>query len=50
MRLLELGHLKEDYLITLFFENKNSKVFLANGPITFINLREDIVANYVNAV
>ena len=28
MRLLELGHLEEDYPTTLFFENKDSQVVL----------------------
>ena len=36
VRLSEPGHLKEDYPITTFFENKRfSGFFFANGPIKF---------------
>ena len=36
-------HLEGDYPITTFFGELSR--FFANGPITFINLRENIVAN-----
>ena len=39
VRLLEPGHLEEDYPITTFFENKRFSRFFANGPITLKILR-----------
>ena len=38
-RLLEPGHVEEDYPITMFFENKGFSIFFANRPMIFINLR-----------
>ena len=38
VRLLESGHLEEDYPITTFFENKRFLRFFANRPIAFTNL------------
>ena len=40
VQLLEQGHLEEVYLITtVFLKQKILQFFLANGPITFTNLR-----------
>ena len=39
VRLVEPGHLEEDYPFTTVFENKRFSSFLANGPLTFTNLR-----------
>ena len=39
VRLLELGHLEEDYPITRVSEHKRFSSSFANRPITFINLR-----------
>ena len=39
VRLLESGHLEEDYPIRTFFENKRFSSFFANGPVIFMNLR-----------
>ena len=41
VRLLESGHLEEDYPITTLFENKRFSSFFANGPIIFVNFFED---------
>ena len=38
-RLLEPGHVEEDYPITTFFENKGFSICFANRPMIFINLR-----------
>ena len=39
VRLLEPGHLEEDYPITTFFENKRFSRFFPKGPITLKILR-----------
>ena len=39
VRLLEPGHLEEDYPITTVFEKKRFSSFFANEPITLMNLR-----------
>ena len=39
VRLLEPGHLEEDYPITTFFKNKRFLSFFLNGRIISMNLR-----------